>query len=698
MPVINAIKPLLYSYNQPMLIMDENGNVLDCNQIFLDTYGIGLSDILHHDYFSFLKKNAISAPGESIQHLLEQKLQAITFHRVDEKRFLKYLQWNLFEYKLDIKPLCKLADDVILQGDAEFRTEVCSVVYSDSSNSSTRQDNLSLEFSKTTVASKIFVLLAHDVTPILEVATKEQLLIDSLIDSLPAEIFWKDKSLVFLGCNKSFLKSHNIKDKSDVIGKTDFDLTIDDRDSSAYRLDDLQIIKTKQPKLDIIERRLFLDGTERYLSTSKVPLFDDQGELYGILGICLDITEHKVAEEKLKQAISLAEQANYTKSEFIANMSHDIRTPLSGVVGVSQLLINNLSNFEHKQQAQWIHECGVQLLSLLNDILTVLATDADNRQSSTKEEIFNLRQCLDDLVNLERPSTEMKGISLQLNIDNDLPLYFCGDRPTLYRILLNLLGNAIKFTSVGEVIVDVKILEMSEFKARLHFAVRDTGIGIPADLHDKIFDRFYRANPSYKGVYSGYGIGLHIAKTYVNRMGGELQFTSEVGIGTSFFFDLELAIAQDQSIDFDSQKTSNLSQISNFSLPKAKDLPIILIVEDNYVALKVLESIVKLANIRYVSANDGENALEIATRQHFNMIITDIGLPGISGKELTKKIRQWEVLQNKSATPIIGLTAHGRDQVLHECLAVGMNDVYSKPIDLNIIKEITQKLILKKSL
>lgn len=687
MSIITPIQIFLNSYNQPALAMDESGNVIDCNNLFLDIYGLLSENIVNNNYFNYFKQNGILVPGESVKHLLEQKSQAITFHRVDEKRFLKYLQWNLFEFKLDINPAADSICDQSRSADKQF------TLINEMSNTETiKHIESKNELANKPNDVKFFILLAHDVTPILEVATKEQLLIDSLIDSLPAEIFWKDKSLVFLGCNKSFLKSHNLKDKSEVIGKTDFDLSVDNKDSQAYRLDDLQIIKTKKAKLDIIERRLFVDGEERYLSTSKVPLFDDQGELYGILGICLDITEHKVAEEKLKQAISLAEQANYTKTEFIANMSHDIRTPLSGVVGVSQLLMDSLSDFEHKQRAQWIHECGVQLLSLLNDILTVAAID-DEKQSKISKEVFSLRQCLDDLVSLERPSTEMKGISLKVNIDNDLPEYFCGDRSALYRILLNLLGNAIKFTCVGSVAIDVKIIDMGEFKVTLHFVIQDTGIGIPKDLQDKIFDRFYRANPSYKGVYSGHGIGLHIAKTYVNRMGGDLQFTSEVGVGTSFFFDLELDIVEDQNININSQKINTTFEVDHDVSLNSNELPIILIVEDNYVALKVLESIIKLANIRYVSANDGESALEIATRQNFNMIITDIGLPGISGKELTMKIRQWESFQGKSSTPIIGLTAHGRDnQILEECLKVGMNDVFSKPIDLHTIKKITKNL------
>lgn len=642
--LIDAAQALVRAYSQPVLAMNQNGDILDCNNHFLNVYEVSKSAVLSKNYFTSLNEIGIAPLGCSLKSLLSNKTDKITFHRVDEKRFIKYLQWTLFNFSLI--------------GDND-----------------------------------IYILLAHDVTPILEVATKEQLLIDSLIDSVPAEIFWKDKSLVYLGCNKSFVNSLDLKDKSEVIGKTDFDLPVDREDSDLYRDDDLRIIHTKKSQLNIIERQFLNDAKERVLNTSKVPLFDDQGEVYGILGVCRDITEQKKSEDQLKKAIKMAEQANYTKSEFIANMSHDIRTPLSGVVGISQLLVDTLSNSEHSQQAQWIHECGVQLLSLLNDILTVIASD-DDEKNGIKEEVFNLRQCIDDLVHLERPSTEMKGIDLNVDIDSDTPELLFGDRSSLYRILLNLLGNAIKFTSIGNVSLDVRVIEMSEEKVRLHFMVNDTGIGIPKDLQGKVFDRFYRANPSYKGVYSGHGIGLHIANTYVKRMGGDLQFTSDVGVGTSFFFDLDFKITESKNLTADVPEIDESTKKDlSFATPINKDLPIVLLVEDNYVALKVLESITKLVNMRFVSANDGESALEIATRQHFNLIITDIGLPGISGKELTSKIRAWEKIQNRQPVPIIGLTAHVRAQVREKCIESGMNDAYSKPIDLKTMNEIIKRFV-----
>jgi PAS domain S-box-containing protein len=641
--VADHIKLIVDSYVQPVLAMDTTGCILDCNSDFLSIYGFEKEIISEKNYFDFFTTHNLALPSESVQELLGKKSNNITLHRVNASRSIKYYQWTGFSLKL-------------------------------SSN------------------IEIIFLLAHDVTSILEIAIKEQLLVDSLIDSLPAQIFWKDKSLVYLGCNKGFLKSLGLEDKSEIIGKTDFDLPVNIKQSKMFREDDFQVITSINSKLNIEERQTLDDGSERVLSTSKVPLFDDQGEVYGVLGVYRDITEQKRSETELKEAMSLAEQANYTKSEFIANMSHDIRTPLSGVVGMSQLLVDILVDTEHKQHAQWIHECGVQLLGLLNDILTVVAEDNVN-DSDTKNDVFSLRQCVEDIIHLERPSTAMKGIELSVHIEDDISDLLIGDRAGLHRILLNLLGNAIKFTSIGSVRVEIKKLKQYPGKVELQFSVKDTGIGIPEELRSRVFDRFYRANPSYKGVYSGHGIGLHIAQSYVKRLGGDLQFTSKVDFGTNFFFDLTFDLAENDNLDILSLKSDMNAPSPIKAFAEDKDLPIVLLVEDNYVALKVLESIVKLVNLRFVSANDGESALEIAKTQNFQLIITDIGLPGISGNELASKIRAWEVEHDKSPTPIIGLTAHVRDQIREECIQQGMSDAYSKPMDLATMKEIINRFV-----
>ncbi|MDP3704309.1 MAG: ATP-binding protein [Legionellaceae bacterium] len=642
MSIESYIHPFIVGFTQPIIALDPNAQILDCNEPLLSLYGLTEVDFLHQNYFDLCERLAIPMPAESIVTLLGLHTNAITTHNV-KPNLIKIYQWTTFTISL--------AD-----------------------------------------TTDIHFLLGHDITEILDIATKEQLLRDSLIDYIPAQIFWKDKDLVYLGCNKAFVKSLGLNEKGDVIGKTDFDLPVDEKDSMLYRVDDLHIMSSQEPKLDMEESQSLIDGGRRVLSTSKVPLVNKHGTVYGVLGIYRDVTEQKQIENMLTLSKHEAEKASYAKSEFIANMSHDIRTPLSGVVGMAQLLVDALSNPEHKQYARWIHESGIQLLGLLNDILSVISADK-LQPSDICCETFSLRQCVYDIIQLERPSTEMKGITLDVLIDDDIPDSLVSDRAKLYRILLNLFGNAIKFTNVGSVGIEIKKQNVGVDQIELKFRVMDTGIGIPKELQDKVFERFYRANPSYKGVYSGHGIGLHIARSYIESLGGELKLTSKVGVGTTFDFNLVFKTEQNQTPISDSDSPLAKQTATSHSYAESEEQPTVLLVEDNYVALKVLESIVKLAKLNFISACDAESALEIATTQPLHLIITDLGLPGMSGNELTTKIRAWERMQHRKPIPIVGLTAHAREQIREECTQAGMNDAYSKPMDLATMRMIVAEFI-----
>ncbi|MCX7116980.1 MAG: ATP-binding protein [Legionellales bacterium] len=310
--------------------------------------------------------------------------------------------------------------------------------------------------------------------------------IDDLINQLPAAIFWKNTRSVFLGCNQYFADLAQLASPKDIIGKTDYDLPWGKYESDLYRLDDQEVMNSGLPKLGIEEPQTLSNGRVITLLTNKIPLFTKQKVLVGIFGIYHDITARKEMELTLQKAKNEAEAANLAKTEFIANMSHDIRTPLSGIVGMSELLEEDVQHLEQRQYAHWIRESGVQLLGLLNGILDVVSASHVS-EHDLNEEAFDLRLCIQDIVQLELPTTQLKQIDLQVDVEASVPTYIISDRTKIHRILLNLLGNAIKFTSTGSITILVKCLLSDDESVRLLFSVKDTGIGIPEQLQDKVF-------------------------------------------------------------------------------------------------------------------------------------------------------------------------------------------------------------------
>lgn len=515
---------------------------------------------------------------------------------------------------------------------------------------------------------------------------------ENIIAQIPVSVYWMNKDCVYLGCSNSMAKLLNLKSRHDMVGKTYADL-FDEKSTSHYKKVDRTVMDEGIP-LNLEEPLYYPDGTKKIYLSNKVPLHDLDGKIIGMLGISVDITDRKKMEEELKKAKEAAETANRAKTEFLANMSHDIRTPLTGVIGLSGILENTLQNPEQKEDAHLLHDSGEELLSLLNDILDDVRAD-HMLENDINEEVFYLHQCIQDLIRLELPTTKLKHLGLQVDIEANVPPYIISDRKKIYRILLNLLGNAIKFTQSGHITIKVKCLDIKASSVHLQFSVADTGIGIPKKLQAQVFDRFFRVTPSYKGLYPGHGLGLHIANSYVSLLGGHITLTSEEGVGSTFNFDLECKVGQGQetvkkpTITPEGKPFVPLHE--SHASPNSVSVPHLLLVEDNAIALKVLESLISSGGYRFTSASDGEQALKLAKSMTFDLVITDIGLPGISGNELTRLIRDWEKALNKTPLPIFGLTGHARESAKPECMACGMNDVFTKPINLAMVQEIINK-------
>lgn len=521
-------------------------------------------------------------------------------------------------------------------------------------------------------------------------------MLDNIIRYAPDMIYWKDKYSVHLGCNEQFAIAAGYKDRREIIGKTDHDFPWQSQ-ALKYQEDDLYVIESGEPRLNIEDFMPYNNGKQATVITNKVPLRNLNGDIIGVLGIATDITHQKKVEQALNLAKEAAEAANHAKIEFIANMSHDIRTPLTGVVGMSKILEEAIIDPKLKNYAKWLGESGVQLLKMLNEVLDVVS--ADNLKEIDKDlEVFNIKRMLNDIIELEQPSTQLKGLQLIVNFDKNIPNVVISDYKKLHRILLNLLGNAIKFTQRGQVRLDVILQQKYKKKIKVRFSVIDSGIGIPEDLHSKVFDRFFRVTPSYKGVYAGSGIGLHIAQSYAHLLGSNIKLTSQVGVGTNFYFDVNLEVADENicvsnDVNHLSAKFASGLGLVN-SQDVAEDAPLLLLVEDNNIARLMLEKLVSQAGYRYKSVVDGEGAFELAKKKSFALIITDLGLPGISGIDLTKKIREFERNLQKTPIPIIGLTAHADPKIKSSCVDAGMNEAYTKPMSYAILDTIKTKYFL----
>ena len=533
---------------------------------------------------------------------------------------------------------------------------------------------------------------------------------ENIIGCMPGNVYWMNADCIAVGCNQNVLDMFRLTTLSDFQGLS-FEQMGEighwpDSVTQSFKLDTQDVIKTGVPKLNIEEPPIIgRNGTPVYFLTHRVPLLDQHNHVVGVVGISIDITDRKKMEVALHNEKIKAEAANQAKTEFIANMSHDIRTPLTGVIGMSKMLEDSVADLNQKNYAQWLGESGTQLLNMLNGVLDVVQADNVN-ENDIHEQPFDVRHTLEDLLKLERPSTVVKGIDLITYVDEGVPYCLISDPTKFHRILLNLLGNAIKFTQEGHVKLDVQLIDAHKDRVTLRVEVSDTGIGIPHELQHKVFDRFFRITPSYKGIYTGHGVGLHIAQSYAHLLGGNITMTSKPNVGTTFSFDMSLKIGNSALLPVPAEprvvKSKSVVQETLATPKNSNELPTsaphLLLVEDNAIALLMLENFVNQAGCRFTSRTDGETALAVAKEQYFDLIITDLGLPALSGIEFTTQLRAFEAKEHKPSTPIIGLTAHVEEKIKQDCIKAGMNNAFTKPMNVVIFDTIKTKFLTSKFL
>ncbi len=401
-------------------------------------------------------------------------------------------------------------------------------------------------------------------------------------------------------------------------------------------------------------------------------------------GILEDITELKQIHQQLKDAEKRAVAANKQKSQFLANMSHEIRTPMNAMIGLSELALEtNLTDQQHDYLSK-IHSSSLGLLTILNDILDFSKIEAG--KITLEERVFSLPEMIDGLGFLFDDQAQQKGLGLLLEIDSAVPSFLYGDSFRLRQVLVNIVGNALKFTEEGNVAVNVSLLSQTEKQVQLQFSIVDSGIGISADKLTRLFKAFSQVDASYTRKYGGTGLGLAISKELMERMGGRLEVRSEKGEGSTFTILVDLGKVEQEEMIL--QGSQNKEAEKKKTAMKCIAGIHILLVEDDAINRQVASEILHQAGAHVETAVNGEEAVEeyrSALRETipFSAILMDIQMPILNGYKATAKIRAYEreQLDLSSHIPIIAMTAQTMVGDQKKCLAAGMDDYIAKPVN-----------------
>ncbi len=417
----------------------------------------------------------------------------------------------------------------------------------------------------------------------------------------------------------------------------------------------------------------FVDGKEHVLEITKIKLFNEAGEVSGIIGIAVDITERQQAQAALLEAKERAEAANQSKSRFLASMSHEIRTPMNTIIGMTQLALKTEREPKQRDYLGRIFHSGEHLLRVIDNILDFSKLEAEKLVLEDSDlDLIKIKQAL---INLVAWKATEKGIRISFDFSAADPGGLCGDMLRLNQILINYTNNAIKFTHQGEIAVRARKLDEDAKTVLLCFEVQDTGIGIPQEQRGTLFQAFHQAETSTSRTYGGSGLGLAISKRLAELMGGEVGFSSELGKGSIFWLKVRLRKCDRPAFPAISDQ-KQAPQAGNLAAKAAISGNRILLVEDNSFNQFVAREFLEDAGATVCIANNGKEALDLLHQEQFDCILMDSQMPVMDGLEATRLIRDNAVLRD---IPIIALTANAFGEDRARCIAVGMNDFIGKP-------------------
>ncbi|MFN5444250.1 MAG: response regulator, partial [Crocinitomicaceae bacterium] len=408
-------------------------------------------------------------------------------------------------------------------------------------------------------------------------------------------------------------------------------------------------------------------GDERIWFISGAPNYNDRGEIIGSIGVHLDITDRKKLEKALEKARDKAQEASKTKELFLANMSHEIRTPLNIILGMTRLIKKENLNERLVEYVNHSQYAANHLLAIINDILDISKIEFGEMKLQLNP--FNLYSLSNAIESIFTPNAEEKGLNFNYSISDNISDSLLGDDLRVRQVLINLIGNSIKFTDKGYVSLKVSLLKENKETQTISFEIKDSGIGMSEEFINHIFDKFSQEANKANRKYAGTGLGMAICRDLLALMNSQLKIESFRGRGTTISFDIEFKKSINNS-SLPLTKISNL-ELNNISSKK------VLLVEDNKINRLIAGKSLEILGCTFEEAINGIEAIEILKNQSFDLILMDIQMPDMDGVEATKIIRQ----EMKITTPIVALTANVFKQDLDSYIAVGMNDFIIKPFD-----------------
>lgn len=500
---------------------------------------------------------------------------------------------------------------------------------------------------------------------------------EAILESSPEAILSIDNNWIITGCNSTaknvfqqffganISDGFELKKHPKVLEKS---AEITDGISKSLEGKQLTI-----PSLTLADR-----FSEHYFEIAFNPIKNEEDKPIGVAIFIADITDKKRNEEALLKAKNEALKAAQAKSDFLSNMSHEIRTPMNAIIGITDLLLDKLAIPENREYLQSIKYSADNLLYIINDILDLSKIEAGKVELENVP--FNLNQRMLELKKTFQPRADEKGIDLVIEVKPDLPKFIKGDPFRLNQILLNLVSNALKFTSKGSVHVLAELKKQTANNVTILFSVSDTGIGIPSEKLDHIFDTFTQAYNDTTRKFGGTGLGLAISKNLVELQQGYMGLKSELGKGTTFFFELTYQVASTTEVTVMEEKNAALQLKDNTFNSKASLRGArILLAEDNSLNQFVAKQLLKKWNAEVSIAETGYEAISSLQQTEFDIVLMDLQMPEMNGFEATTAIRSGEHKNINTKIPIIALTADAFEETRKKVLDAGMDDFITKP-------------------